>query len=367
MLLGILCGIGIDFSIGFANLAEIIYIIYGLINIIKDKKIKLTKELKKYMICTTLLILYMLIYFWIDICDTSKIIKNIFKYLDIFIIVLIGFQHCQKDEKNFIKFLISFLSTKIIMFIFYNRNAMDMIHILHYSKFLLDIYIIITLFEKNTKTKTILYTISLILSLYSRSRTSLMIILITIIYRLYQNIMENNNTIKEIIKKLVIIIIMAIVGGIGINYFVENLSQTTESNSERTLLITTALKEIKQNPLNGVGPGNFNLYADMRLGIKFKSNDLTVHNYYLEVLTELGIIGFIIVFLYYGDIVKHLMKRNCDVKYKNIYLYFLVFQFFNTSSGDQRMETALMLALIFYDIGLKTMRSKKNEKCDYNS
>lgn len=366
MLLGILCGIGINYSLGFANLAEIIYIVYGVIDIIKKKKILISKELKKYMACNVSLILYMLIYFWIDICDTSKVTKNIFKYLDILILTIIAFQHCNKDEKKFIKFLIAFLTTRIFLFIIYNINKMDMVHILHYARFLLDIYIIMTLFEKNSIAKNILYIIALVLSLYSRSRTSLMIVLITITYRLYQNVINNNNSLKQIIKKMIIVIIIGVIGIIGINYFINNLSQATESNNERKLLIEAAIKEITKNPLMGVGPGNFNLYANMKLGIKFKSSDLTVHNYYLEILTELGIMGFAIVFIYYIDIIKQLIKRNDNMKYKNIYVYLLVFQFFNVSSGDQRIETALILGLIFYDIASQLTDNVKNLTSDVN-
>lgn len=383
MLLGILCGIGINYSLWFANFAEIIYIVYGIIQIIKEKKLIVSKEFKKYIICNIVLIVYMLVYFFIDICDTSNVTKNIFKYLDVLILAIVAFQHCNKNEKKFIQFLIAFFTTRFVTFFAYNINQMDVVHVLHYAKFLIIIYIIMTLFEKNNVIKNILCVIAIILSLYSRSRTSLMIILVTIIYRLYQDVITKSNNKKQIIKKMFIIIVIGVVGIIGINYFIDNLSQETESNNERMLLIETAIKEITQNPFTGVGPGNFNLYAQTELGVKFKSDDLTVHNYYLEILTELGFIGFVIIFIYYIDIIKQLIKRNYNMTYKNIYVYLLVFQFFNTSSGDQRIETALILGLIFYDIASSLNNEKDNnsyeneiiaqkgknnydEQCNYN-
>ena len=217
------------------------------------------------------------------------------------------------------------------------------------------------LFEDKPKIKLILYVVAILLALYSRSRTSLMIILMTIIYNIYQILLKQNLDKNKLIRKVIMLISLMVVGIIGINYFSNNLSKETESNEERKLLLRTAMMEIKQNPLTGVGPGNFNLYAKLELNTRFKSADLTVHNYYLEILTEWGVIGFTIFFFYYIKIIKVLIKRVPNMMYKKIYIYFFVFSLFNTSSGEQRIKIAILLSIIFYDLSKEYKEVCKNE------
>jgi putative inorganic carbon (HCO3(-)) transporter len=99
-----------------------------------------------------------------------------------------------------------------------------------------------------------------------------------------------------------------IVAGAGVAYYSliappEALRRITEfgSGSGRTDLWTLALEAFRHNPVTGVGAGNFTVVeptlsvGDVSLGrAEFASEQWVVHNTYLHVMAELGIIGLLL-------------------------------------------------------------------------
>lgn len=85
----------------------------------------------------------------------------------------------------------------------------------------------------------------------------------------------------------------------GINYLQRTTSLNDQSSRERIEFYKNALESIKENPILGIGIGNWKITS-----IKYDGPDIDsyrvpyhVHNDFLEITAELGIVGFI---LFYG-------------------------------------------------------------------
>jgi len=113
------------------------------------------------------------------------------------------------------------------------------------------------------------------------------------------------------------------------------LSKEDHSVNMRLIILNTSLRMVKERPLFGFGLGTFNLhYPDFQTFylqnepkmIKFLSNHnvLEAHNEYIQMGTEIGIIGvaiFIFILLYFYKKSWVLLKtQKCDQKSKILYL-----------------------------------------------
>lgn len=84
----------------------------------------------------------------------------------------------------------------------------------------------------------------------------------------------------------------------GLNFIKRTSTYDDQSTNERIRFYTNALESIKENPIKGIGIGNWKIAS-----IKFDGPDVDtyrvpyhVHNDFLEVTAELGLIGFILFF-----------------------------------------------------------------------
>jgi len=105
------------------------------------------------------------------------------------------------------------------------------------------------------------------------------------------------------------------------------LSERQLSFHRRFELIQIGLRIWKKHPFLGVGPGNYNLYLLENVPPHFFTNEFnkiglnTFHNYYIQVLVELGIIGLAATLLLMFLIGKRLYKISQALPngfYKNL-------------------------------------------------
>ena len=349
MVLGIICGLTLNISFGSINIAEIIFILYSIVYLIKKKKIKIDKNFKTYIIFSIIFIIYTLCHYKLETVSNANIMKNAIKYSEMLIITFFAYEQCIYDVDKFLKFFALFLLTDFVSSYFLHTYK-SFSYFIHYSFFILPMYILLVIYDKNKKVKTALYIIAFILSIVGHSRSSLIILLITILYEMYQYILSNKQEKSRQLKKVLVITMLLISALIGLNYFTENLAVKSASNTERTLLLNTTIEEIKENFIFGVGPGNFNYYAQNVIGVKLASTELTAHNHFLEIFAEWGILGFIIyMYPLIGFIIKLIKKEKVSLRYKKLYIFYFVFLFFNVLSGDARIKFAIILAIMFYD------------------
>ena len=128
-------------------------------------------------------------------------------------------------------------------------------------------------------------------------------------------------------KKDFIIIFLSLVIGILLNSFVfqENKSLNvvqrstnldTSSTQQRIRFYKAALNSILENPIIGVGLGNWKIHATEydKPFMKDYTVPYHVHNDFLEIFAEIGIIGFI---LYYGIFLWIFILLFKKIKTKN--------------------------------------------------
>ena len=104
----------------------------------------------------------------------------------------------------------------------------------------------------------------------------------------------------------------------------------TSSTQQRLRFYSSALKSISQNPILGVGIGNWKLHATEydKPYMKDYTVPYHVHNDFLEVFTELGVLGFILyfgIFLWLFFLIFKAVKSKELYNYKNSGLILLCF------------------------------------------
>ena len=196
MVLGIICGITLNISFGSINIAEIIFILYSIAYLIKKKKIKIDKNFNTYIIFSLIFIMYTFCYYKLEIVSNENIMKNAIKYTEMLIITFLAYEQCIYDVDKFLKFFEVFLLTDFV-FSYLGHTYKSFSYFIHYSFFILLMCILLVIYDKNKKVKTLLYIIAFILSVVGHSRSSLIILLITILYEMYQYILNFEDIMME--------------------------------------------------------------------------------------------------------------------------------------------------------------------------
>lgn len=135
---------------------------------------------------------------------------------------------------------------------------------------------------------------------------NLVLILTLIILLLIHLIFKSNSFITN--KTVLVILIGTFIGGISNSLFFQNndslnvIQRTsnldTSSTQQRLRFYSAALSSIKENPVFGVGLGNWKLHGTQydKPFMRDYTVPYHVHNDFLEVTAELGVIGFILYF-----------------------------------------------------------------------
>ena len=115
-----------------------------------------------------------------------------------------------------------------------------------------------------------------------------------------------------------------------INYTIVQIyiDGSIQMSPQHSPIYNTAIKIFSDYPLFGIGPKNFRIFCDF--AIYFHENGCTTHphNYYLQFLTETGLIGFIFILLSFFYFSYLLIKHSYFQKEKNFYLIFLILSVF---------------------------------------
>ena len=121
---------------------------------------------------------------------------------------------------------------------------------------------------------------------------------------------------------------IALLGEIGTN-FAETLSGTSASAVERTMFVNQASNAIYENPILGIGMGQYGDYVGNNLGTLNEDGKAIVNNVYLEIWLEEGITAlFFFIFMLFQPIVfllKSLPTRWSPLHSKNLAALSLIF------------------------------------------
>jgi len=107
----------------------------------------------------------------------------------------------------------------------------------------------------------------------------------------------------------ILILITVFFGGVIGNYFEIPLF-TDISFEQRLHAEVTALKIFSTSPILGIGFGNFEDFTQRYLGTPF----LVTYNFYLRILAETGIFGFLIFLLFLGFLFQTLIKSHAAIR-----------------------------------------------------
>src|SRR3989344_388854 len=160
---------------------------------------------------------------------------------------------------------------------------------------------------------------------------------------------------KKMIKSLLFIIIIttAITGGLFYRQFLDRSgivsygTTNEEAIGDRALYQKVAFEIIKDKPFFGVGYQNFVLAMDDYSPVELKSyQHQPVHNIYLLVAAETGIIGLTAFLIFIGFILKHAWKKRNDIFFATLlsgFVAMLVAGFF-----DHYLVTIQQGRLLFF-------------------
>lgn len=185
--------------------------------------------------------------------------------------------------------------------------------------------------------------IILFTGLLMTGKRSILIWTIITFILIYYFVEANKSKIISHIKLFLLMLFGATFLWIIFNYFesisiferiistIQNIIQGQDFTSGRLVLYEKAWELFLENPFFGIGWGQFIIITSGQL----LSRDLTVHNVYLQLLAETGIVGFgiiiltiIYVFIKTLSICKHVLKNDIDNKWRIGVLFSLFYQLF---------------------------------------
>lgn len=293
--------------------------------------------------------------------DDFKKIVNIYIYI-LFIVAIL----------MFVEFLISNDSALLS-----NRLQIGDINPIWTGRIFGEVIILLLLFFKKGKLfKYFLILILLIGMISTGSKGPLfsLIISLFVIY-IFPTFIKKRYVKKGFIKRYFIMVFLILIGFIFVRYIVLNifdintlLDRFLISNSEedygansRIVLFSVAWEFFKDAPLFGNGFGSFSL-----LYTGFQSADYP-HNIFLEALSELGIIGFILLLIpIIITIIKYLKYRRPNVNnvilnlFMTLFLYYLLNSLVSGELGFYNNKLFLFMGLLNYYIILLSKSNKMN-------
>lgn len=177
---------------------------------------------------------------------------------------------------------------------------------------------------------------------------------------------------KKRINKNTLFTISAVIIALGLIFsgtvFGERLSSSFSmsdiSNSGRINIWKVSVEVFKENPLLGAGLGSLPLFFQPSLSIK---SPINAHNTYLDIASELGIIGlmlFLAIFFYAFNTLLRNIRMQKEISYLSLgllgsFVWFLTHSFFETSLFSVPVLTSLLF-LIAVAITLETQSPNPN-------
>lgn len=162
----------------------------------------------------------------------------------------------------------------------------------------------------------IMILISLFLIVVSTSRAVIIAVFVSLLFYFYMN-RKRNSLIRNIIFIITIIIISIILINILIKYgLIEFNINSGGSDSIRLNLIKNGLYFLKNTAFIGVGSGNVEHWMS-KYPKYFVGKTTNLHNWWIEVLVDYGIIIFVLYISYLVKIFNRLSLNDRNKRFKN--------------------------------------------------
>lgn len=219
--------------------------------------------------------------------------------------------------------------------------------------------------------KKIIYLLSLLLMVFimlgAESRRSFVVLFLGVIFVLFLKIREYTFSLRKIMAFLLFLVVIFLLIKMVLtlpifNSIVKRFALLTEesNNSLRSLYIKYAWKSFIEHPILGIGSGNSHFITMAAAG-----KTTYIHNNYLEILANLGIIGFVFYYGMYIVLLVKLVKLNNHNLDRNIALTLLIAQLVSDMAiTSYSSKMSYLIVGLAYGVILKE-KYKGACKCNY--
>ena len=222
----------------------------------------------------------------------------------------------------------------------------------NYIGMIMSVNILITAYDLICEKKRpyhLFAVLSIIILVVTQSRTALISLIAGICIIVYMNLKREKNQ-KVLLNRIVLLIFLTCVGFIvlqntsffsGITQRMLELIGTLNgdggdsSSGVRMVLMRIGIEQFKQTPILGIGINNSRLVS-----LRFVGHAYYLHNNYIEMLVNGGIIGFLIYYSFY-------MKIGISI-YRNRF----------SQNKDIILFTAIWFSLLLMDVGTVSYYAK---------
>jgi len=310
-----------------------------------------------------LLFVSKIISFW-PAMDKTLVISDLLKWAEIFIFVILVFNFKYFKYIYWILFLVTFSPVLISLWsAIINLNFFSGYRILPGYPSVLSLSLLLPFSRKNHFIGSICILL-LITNILSITRGAWLALIVVLSYYILIHFRENKNYILRMVGIMVIIILILI----SIPVVQNNINRRTinpflthsKSYYKRSGMIVLCIDIFKENPIIGIGSGNFATYAAENpyfyLGRYLEiSENMAPHAFFLQLLVENGIFGFIGMVMIFLILAKVLFGEKRYLEYRDgkeyilglrmFYLSFMTHLIFGYVSGSGRLVLGLLMGL----------------------
>jgi len=324
-------------SMSIVNILSLSFLFYAKNQNDLLEKLKINEI--KYFVVFILLILVS----FINVINTSEFFIEFFRTVNFFLASVIFMTLSKKTSINYIVYLVVFFCLIDVLGLFaqsiQNLPTIGFTANKNIAAFSLAIKLNYVFYLINRNQSILLrfflfsiYGLGIFSLLSINSKGGILISIISLIYYLFFSLIKLKSNKDLFINTSLIIlltIIINLIGGLSKNTISTIQNSTTsfnleQGNQDRLAYYSQVLSSFKENPLTGVGHGNWKIAS-----IKFDGNRMRdyivqyyTHNDFLQVLAEVGLLGLIFYILFFGTIFKKLFLNIINsIQSNNIFLF----------------------------------------------
>ena len=310
-----------------------------------------------------LLFVSKIISFW-PAMDKALVISDLLKWAEILAFAILVFNFKYFKYIYWILFLVTFSPVLISLWsTIINLNFFSGYRVLPGYPSVFSLSLLLP-FAKNFFLIGFICIFLIIASILSITRGAWVAMLVVLSYYILVNSRDN----KKYIFKMVGIILITILVLVNIPAVQNNIYRRTlnplltdsTSNFERSGMIALCIDIFRGNPIIGIGSGNFATYAAENPYL-FKGKYLEIpentapHAFFLQLLAENGIFGFIAMIMIFLILAKVLFGEKRYLEYRDgkeyilglrmFYLSFMIYLIFGFVAGSNRLIFGLLMGL----------------------
>jgi len=326
--------------------------------IIEDKK-----YLNLFFMSFILLFISKIITFWPAI-NKTLVISDFFKWIEIFLFVILVFNFKNFKHIYWILFLINIFPVLISIYSsILNHNIFSGYRVLAGYSSIFSLSFLIPFYKKN-RFVSVICILLMITTILSITRGAWLALIIVLGYYILINLRDNRKHIFKIIGIVVIVILVLMnIPTVQNNIYrkaLDPFSLQSKSNWERSGMLFLSLNIFSKNPIIGIGSGNFGEYA-IRNPHLYKgkyleiSTNMAPHVFFLQLLVENGIIGLISFLMIFLILYKILFNKNLYLIYNDyksyilglrmLFLSLIIYLVFGFVAGSSRLILGLFMGL----------------------